>query len=70
LSFGGRAVVFCGIFGVGYTISNRRVKLIPAKLQVVYFVRTDGMKEVENDQDLLADLYPTAEKVAKRERTR
>ncbi len=55
---------------MGYTISNRRVKLIPAKLQVVYFVRTDGMKEVENDQDLLADLYPTAEKVAKRERTR
>jgi hypothetical protein len=45
VSFGGRASVFCGVFGVGYTISNRRVKLIPVELQVLYFLRTEGMKK-------------------------
>src|SRR5712691_10112688 len=45
LSFGGRATVFCGVFGVGYTISNRRVKLIPVELQALYFLRTEGMKK-------------------------
>jgi len=46
LSFGGRAAVFCVVFGVGYTISNRRVKLVPVELQALYFLRTEGMKRV------------------------
>jgi len=42
-SFGGRAVVFCIVFGVGYLISSRRVKLLPAELQAYYFLRTNGL---------------------------
>ncbi len=46
VSFGGRAAVFCGVFGVGYIISNRRVKLLPIELQALYFLRTDGKKKI------------------------
>ena len=46
VSFGGRATVFCGVFGVGYVVSNRRVKLLPVELQVLYFLRTDGVKKL------------------------
>src|ERR1700737_4103259 len=45
VSFGGRATVFCVVFGVGYLISNMRVKLLPVELQALYFLRTDGMKK-------------------------
>jgi len=46
VSFGGRAAVFCGVFGVGYVVSNRRVKLLPVELQVLYFLRTEGVKKL------------------------
>jgi len=46
-SFGGRAAVFCVIFGVGYMISSRRVKLLPLELQVWYLLRTKGMSKVK-----------------------
>ena len=46
VSFGGRAAVFCGVFGVGYVVSNRRVRLLPVELQALYFLRTDGMKKL------------------------
>ncbi|HUH99843.1 MAG TPA: hypothetical protein VLY65_02260 [Nitrososphaerales archaeon] len=46
VSFGGRAAVFCGVFGVGYVVSNRRVKLLPVELQALYFLRTDGVKRL------------------------
>jgi hypothetical protein len=46
VSFGGRAAVFCAVFGVGYVVSNRRVKLLPVELQAIYFLRTDGMNEL------------------------
>lgn len=46
VSFGGRATVFCGVFGVGYVVSNRRVKLLPVELQALYFLRTDGVKKL------------------------
>src|ERR1700752_1146942 len=46
VSFGGRATVFCGVFGVGYFISNRRVRLLPVELQALYFLRTDGVKKL------------------------
>jgi hypothetical protein len=42
-SFGGRAAAFCIVFGVGYVISSRRVKLLPAELQAFYFLRTNGV---------------------------
>jgi hypothetical protein len=42
-SFGGRAVVFCIVFGVGYMISSRRVRLLPAELQAYYFLRMNGL---------------------------
>ena len=45
-SFGGRAAVFCIVFGVGYMISSRRVKLLPVELQAFYFLRTEGMSKV------------------------
>ena len=45
-SFGGRAAVFCIVFGVGYMISSRRVKLLPVELQAFYFLRTEGLAEV------------------------
>jgi len=46
VSFGGRATVFCMVFGVGYVISNRRVKLLPVELQALYFLRTEGVKKL------------------------
>jgi len=46
LSFGGRAAVFCGVFGVGYVVSNRRVRLIPFELQALYFLHTEGVKKL------------------------
>jgi hypothetical protein len=46
VSFGGRAAVFCGVFGVGYVVSSRRVKLLPVELQALYFLRTDGMNKL------------------------
>ena len=45
-SFGGRAAVFCIVFGIGYMISSRRVKLLPIELQAFYFLRTEGLAEV------------------------
>ena len=45
-SFGGRAAVFCIVFGVGYMISSRRVKLLPIELQAFYYLRTEGMSKV------------------------
>src|ERR1700733_11264319 len=47
VSFGGRAAVFSGVFGVGYVVSNRRVRLLPVELQGLYFLRTEGMKKLE-----------------------
>src|SRR5580704_15464652 len=46
VSFGGRAAVFCGVFGVGYVVSKRRVKLLPVELQALYFLRTDGIRKL------------------------
>jgi len=46
VSFGGRAIVFCGVFGLGYVVSNRRVRLLPVELQTLYFLRTDGVKKL------------------------
>jgi hypothetical protein len=46
VSFGGRAAVFCGVFGVGYVVSNRRVRLLPVEFQALYFLRTDGMNKL------------------------
>ena len=45
-SFGGRAAVFCVMFGVGYMVSSRRVKLLPVELQAFYFLRREGLAEV------------------------
>ena len=45
VSFGGRAAVFCIVFGVGYMISSRRVKLLPVELQAFYFLRTKGISK-------------------------
>jgi hypothetical protein len=45
-SFGGRVAVFCVVFGVGYMISSRRVKLLPVELQAFYLLRTKGMSKV------------------------
>lgn len=39
VSFGGRATAFCFVLGVGYIISSRRVRLIPAELQALYVLR-------------------------------
>ena len=52
-SFGGRAAVFCTVFGVGYMISSRRVKLLPVELQAFYFLRTEGMSKVRMKLDSL-----------------
>ena len=46
VSFGGRATVFCLIFGTGCTVSSRRVKLLPVELQVLYLLRTKGIAKV------------------------
>ncbi len=42
-SFGGRAAVFCAVFGLGFFISSRPVRLVPMELQAVYVIRTRGM---------------------------
>jgi hypothetical protein len=52
-SFGGRAAVFCTVFGVGYMISSRRVKLLPIELQAIYYLRTEGMSRVRMKLDSL-----------------
>jgi hypothetical protein len=52
-SFGGRAAVFCIVFGVGYMISSRRVKLLPIELQAFYYLRTEGMSKVRMKLDSL-----------------
>jgi hypothetical protein len=46
VSFGGRAAAFCGVFGVGYVVSNRRVRLLPVELQALYFLRRDGITKL------------------------
>src|ERR1700730_5725234 len=46
VSFGGRAAVFCIVFGVGYMVSSRRVKLLPVELQAFFFLRTTGARKV------------------------
>jgi hypothetical protein len=46
VSFGGRAAAFCGVFGVGYVVSNRRVRLLPVELQALYFLRAHGMNKL------------------------
>jgi hypothetical protein len=45
-SFGGRAAAFCLVFGVGYVISSRRVKMLPVELQAFYFLRTKGIAKL------------------------
>jgi hypothetical protein len=52
-SFGGRAAVFSIVFGVGYMISSRRVKLLPIELQAFYFLRTKGIRRVRMKLDHL-----------------
>jgi hypothetical protein len=47
ISFGGRAAAFCIVFGVGYIISSRRVKLLPVELQSFYFLRTKGAERAK-----------------------
>ena len=42
-SFGGRAGAFCMIFGVGYVVSSRRVRMLPVELQALYLLRTRGL---------------------------
>src|SRR5271157_2307398 len=46
ISFGGRAAAFCTVFGVGYIVSSRRVRLLPVELQALYFLRTNGVQKV------------------------
>jgi hypothetical protein len=41
--FGGRASVFCLIFGIGYVISSRRIRMLPVELQAAYLIRTRGI---------------------------
>jgi len=43
VSFGGRATVFCLIFGTGCTVSSRRVKLLPVEVQVLSLLRIQGI---------------------------
>jgi len=52
-SFGGRAAVFCVVFGVGCMISSRRVKLLPIELQALYVLRTEGVSKVRMKLDSL-----------------
>jgi len=47
-SFGGRASVFCLIFGIGYVISSRRVRMLPAELQALYLLRTRGVERLRS----------------------
>src|SRR5438128_9304561 len=46
VSFGGRATIFCLIFGTGCTVSSRRVKLLPVELQVLYLIRMAGIAKI------------------------
>lgn len=50
VSFGGRAAAFCGVFGLGYVISSRRVKLLAVELQAFYFLRTRVAEKVRRGQ--------------------
>src|SRR5438132_8639804 len=47
VSFGGRATVFCLIFGTGCAVSGRRVKLLPVELQVLYLLRVLGTAKMK-----------------------
>ena len=59
VSFGGRAAVFCVVFGIGYMISSRRVRLLPVELQAVYFLRTKGVEKLRpNLRSLLGSKKP------------
>ena len=55
-SFGGRASVFCLIFGIGYVISSRRVRMLPAELQALYLLRTRGVERLRSG--IRSHLYP------------
>ena len=46
-SFGGRAAAFCLVFGVGYVISSRRVRMLPVELQAYYLLRTRGVERLK-----------------------
>src|ERR1700676_1503652 len=67
VSFGGRAAAFCIVFGVGFMISSRRVKLLPVELQALYFLRTKGVGKVrmklgqllESKSEMLAKKEPS-----------
>ena len=54
--FGGRASVFCLIFGVGYAISSRRIRMLPVELQAVYLIRTKGIGKLK--ETLRSHLFP------------
>ena len=54
--FGGRASVFCLIFGIGYVISSRRVRMLPAELQALYLLRTRGIERLGSG--IRSHLYP------------
>ena len=43
VSFGGRATIFCLVFGIGYFISSRPVRLVPTELQVAHVIRTKAL---------------------------
>ena len=45
--------MFCIIFGIGYMILSRRVKLLPVELQAFYYLRMDGMSRVRMELDSL-----------------
>jgi len=55
-SFGGRASVFCLIFGIGYVISSRRVRMLPAELQALYLLRARGIERLRSG--IRSHLYP------------
>jgi hypothetical protein len=48
-SFAGRASVFCLIFGIGYGISIRRVRMLPVELQALYLLRTRGIGRLRGE---------------------
>jgi hypothetical protein len=65
ISFGGRAAVFCVVFGIGYMVSSRRVRLIPVELQAVYFLRTKGVEKLRaNLRRLLGSKRPEKDPVS------
>ena len=45
--------MFCIVFGVGYMISSRRVKLLPVELQAFYYLRTKGISRLRTELDSL-----------------